>query len=174
MDNLDITKQMADIKGLAEFDKGFEPFWLIAGILVSAAVILLFFLLKKIESKKNQPEKILYEKIIIDELEKIKTDLVNDLKEKWTGLFIVFKKYLGLKLNSDFSAMSEKEIMRKTEGIFIDDDYEKILRFLNHSEKIRFSDSKVYDRETFDFFYLYLKEFIVSDIKNLKSKKDQI
>lgn len=174
MDNLDIAKQMADIKGLAEFDKGFDPFWLIVGILISAAVILLFFLLKKIKSKKNQPEKILYEKIIIDELEKIKTDLVNDLKEKWTDLFIVFKKYLGLKLDSDFSAMSEKEIMRKTEGVFFDDDFEKILRFLNHCEKIRFSDSKVYDRETFDFFYLYLKEFIVSDIKNLKSKKDQI
>jgi hypothetical protein len=174
MDDFDITKQMADIKGLAEFDKGFDPFWLIAVIVISAAVILLFVLLKKMKSKKNQPEKILYEKIIIDELEKIKTDQVNDLKEKWTDLFIVFKKYLGLKLGSDFSAMSEKEIKKKTEGVFFDDDFEKILEFLNHCEKIRFSDSKVYDRETFDFFYLYLKEFIVSDIKNLKSKKDQI
>lgn len=167
MDNFDIIEQMADIKGIAKFDKGFQPFWWIVLVLVVLAIVLGFVFFKKKFSQGNiEKNNSLIKDEILSELEKIKTNSFKETEEKWTNLLIVFKKYLGFKNNFDFLPLSEKEILEKIKGQLEEIDFKKIEDFLKITEIIRFSGSKIYDNQAFAGFYSFMEDFIISGINN--------
>ncbi|PIE74669.1 MAG: hypothetical protein CSA18_03715 [Deltaproteobacteria bacterium] len=178
MDNIDLNvlKQMADIKPVEVFES--RPDYFIYSALFFSLVIIvliLFFIWKKYFKKgktvKNEP--FLSIEKLLDEIDSLNKNNGEPLKEKWFKLSFVFRKYLYLCHGVNSFNLSEKELSQKLFKVkSLSFFHEKLCLLLEKFEENKFSSGNDDNLEDFYTSLSFLKTLIKDsqkegDIKNV-------